>query len=83
MGKSVGLTREAQKVGVLDDPIKKGGGKGRIGDHLPPFIEKKIRSDNDGMMLVECRDNLEEQLRRSPFNGDIAELIKDKQVKAF
>lgn len=65
--------------GVVQQPIKQGGGDDRIAEHLVPFCEAPVRGQDHGAFFVAGVDQLEEQVGAAAGDGQIPDLVNDEQ----
>src|SRR5215472_3580007 len=69
-------------VAVMEEPIQH-----RTGDHLvaakdrAPFFEWFVRRQDDGAVLVEAADELEEEIGPPRIHGQIAKFIEDQELE--
>ncbi len=67
-------------LGVMEQPIQDGGGQGAVMvEDRGPILEGAVRGNHDRPLFVPQTDDLEEQIRSSLINGEIASLVKDEQ----
>jgi hypothetical protein len=65
---------------VVEQPIEDRGRHHRIAEHLAPFADRTIGSDQHAAALVAARDELEEEMRRVGLERQVAELVDDQQL---
>ena len=66
----------------MREPIQHRGRHLGVGEDLGPVGEGEIGGDDDRGVLVELADQVEEQLRASLAEGQIAELVDDDEILA-
>lgn len=64
----------------MSKPIQQCSGHFSIAEHLRPFLETQICSHNQGDLLIEFTDKMEEQGAPVLRKGEITQFIQDDQV---
>ena len=75
----VGVAFEGDDFGVVDEAVDHGGGDDVVAEHFAPAAEGLVDGDDQGGAFVAGGDELEEQVRRFGFEGDVADLVDDEQ----
>ena len=65
----------------MKQPIEHGRGHHGIAHHLCPGIEALVGGDDEGGLFVQFTDQVEEQIGLPFFDGRVADLIDDDQVR--
>ena len=79
VAEAVAVAFQRDYVGVVDESVDHGGGDDVVAEHLSPASELLVGGDDQAGVLVAGGDELEEQVRRFGFEGDVANLIDDQQ----
>lgn len=69
-------------VAVMGEPIEERCGHLGVAEDGRPLAEGEVRGDDDGALLVEPADQVEEQLAAGLCEGQIAEFVEDDEVHA-
>lgn len=69
-------------VAVMGEPVEERGGHLGVAEDGGPFAEGEIGGDDDGALLVEPADQVEEQLAAGLGEGQMAEFVEDYEVEA-
>ena len=69
-------------VAVMGEAVEERGGHLGVAEDGRPFAEGEVRGDDDGALLVELADQVEEQLSAGLGKGQIAEFVEDDEVHA-
>ena len=64
---------------MVDEAVDHGGGHDGVAEDLTPAAEGLVGGDDDAGPLVAGRDQLEEQVGRLGFEGDVADLVDDDE----
>src|SRR5215470_17611671 len=79
----VGLAIESVDLGMMDEAIDEGDDAGSVGEHLVPFDERTVGSDERARLLVAARDELEEEVGVAVGVGEVADLIDDEEARTY
>jgi hypothetical protein len=71
----VAVAFEGDHLGVVDQSVDHGGGYDIVAEGLSPAAEGFVAGDDQGGAFVAGGDELEEQVRRVGFEGDVADLV--------
>lgn len=74
-------SRRPQIVVVVDQDLRPAADLG-VAEGGRPFAEGEVRGDDDGALLVEPADQVEEQLSSGLCEGQIAKFVEDDEVHA-
>lgn len=77
MGEPVGVVREGEDLALVRKAVEKRGGKNGIA-RVSPAIEALVGGNDDGGILVELGDELEE-VGFHPGNGRIPEFVNNRR----
>src|SRR6266487_5206757 len=69
----VGIAPDVQRDGVMEDAVQDRGGDDPVAEDFPPAAEALVAGQDHGAALVAAADELEEQVRPLPVNGQIAD----------
>src|SRR2546427_727942 len=69
-----------QGVAVMQQPIEDRRSEDVIAEDLAPLTDKLVGGDEKAALLVAASDELEEEMRRSLLEGQIAELVEDEEL---
>ena len=75
----VAIAFECDDLDVVDEAVDHGGGHDVVAEHFTPAAERLVGGDDQGGSLVSGGHQLEEQVGRFGFEGDVADLVDDKQ----
>ena len=78
----VGVTFEADHLGVVDEPVDHRGGDYFVAEGLAPPAERLAGGDDQARALVSCRDQVEEQIGGLGLERDVAHFVDDQQRAA-
>ncbi len=76
---SVALAFEGDDFGVVDEPVDHGCCDDVVSEDLTPAAEGLVGGNEQGGSFVPGGHELEEQVGRFGFEGDIADLVDDQQ----
>src|ERR1044071_9962164 len=76
----VGIAPDVQRDGVVEDPVQDRRGDDPVTENVPPTAEALVAGQDHGATLVAAADELKEQVRPLPINGQIADLVHDEQA---
>src|SRR5437867_8830679 len=79
--KAVALAFDVDDGGVVQQAVEDGGGDDPVAEDFPPDSERLVGGDQDGALLIAARDELEEEVRRHPVDGQVANLVEDEQLR--
>jgi len=65
----------------MKQPIQKSRSHHAVAHHLGPRFEALVRGDDDGDLLIELADHVEEEVRLPSFDGRVADLVDDDQLR--
>lgn len=71
----VGIVSEGENLAPVSEPVEESGGEDGITEEFSPAIEALVGGNDDGGILVELRDELEEEVGLEPANGEVAQLV--------
>jgi len=71
----VGLALDGDDVCVVDDSVDEGGGASGVGERLGPVTKGQVGGEDERLLLVPARHDLEEQVGIAPVVGEVAHLI--------
>jgi hypothetical protein len=63
----------------VDEPVDHGGGDHVVAEDFAPAAEALVGGDDERGAFVWAGDELEEQVRRFGFEGDVADFVDDQQ----
>ncbi len=76
---AVALALDGDGFGMMKETIEDGGSEGAVVvEDLRPFLERLVGGEDDGGVLVALGDDLKEQVSAFAVDGQIAELVQDK-----
>ncbi len=78
----IARTFDLDDNGVMEQPVKEGGGDNGIAEDLAPFCEAAVRGEDNGAFLVSCIDELEEQIAAAGNDRQVTDFVDDKQREA-
>ena len=81
VSEAVGLVARLDDVAVVREPIQERGGHLRIAEHAGPFAEHEVGGDDDAGVLVEFRQQMEQQRAAALRERQVAKLVKDHDVE--
>jgi len=61
---------------MVKQPVEKGRGHDAVAHHLGPGLEALVRGDDDGDLLIELADHVEEEVCLPSLDGRIADLVQ-------
>jgi len=67
----------------MQQPIEDRRSEDVIAEDLAPLTDKLVGGDEQAALLVAASDELEEEMRRSLLEGQIAELVEDEEAWAW
>src|SRR5512133_2006745 len=76
---SVGVASEGDDFGVVDEAVDHGFGDDLVAEDFAPAAEWLVGGNDQGGAFVAAGDQLEEQVGRFGFEGDVADLIDHQQ----
>lgn len=76
---AVGVAFEVDDVGVVDESVDHGGGCDVVPGRFAPAAEGFVGGDDQGGPCVAGGHELEEQVGRFGFEGDVPDLVDDDQ----
>ncbi len=65
---------ELQHRTVVNKAVNHSGRRHRVGEHLRPLLERKVRRQRDACTFVASRNDVEEQIGLLAFEWDVSEL---------
>ena len=66
---------------MVEKAVEDGGGNGAVAvEDCGPLLEGFVGGEHDGAALVALADDLEEEVRAALIDGEVANLIEDKDV---
>ena len=80
-GEADGFVAGFQDVAVVHEPIEQRRGHLRIDEHAGPLAEVQVGRDHHAGVLVEAREQVEEQRSAGLAKGQVAQLVEDDQVE--
>ena len=66
---------------MMGEPVEQGRGHLGIAKHVGPFAERQVGGDQDGSLLIEAADQVEQQLAAGLGEWQIAQLIQRDEVE--
>ena len=66
---------------MMGEPIEERGGHLGVAEDAGPFAESEIRGDDDGGLLVEAADEVEQQLPAGLGEGQAAQFVEHHEVE--
>jgi len=66
---------------MVEQPVEQRRGHHAVTHHLGPGFEALVGGDDDGDLLIELADHVEEQVRLPLLDGRVADLVDDDQVR--
>ncbi len=76
---AIALPFDGDGFGMMKETIEDGGSEGAVVvEDLRPFLERLVGGEDDGAVLVALGDDLKEQVSAFAVDGQIAELVQDK-----
>ena len=66
---------------MVKQPVEKGRGHDAVAHHLGPGLEALVRGDDDGDLLIELADHVEEEVCLPSLDGRIADLVDNDQLR--
>jgi hypothetical protein len=76
------VTGEFDSIGVVDDAIEDGVGKGRVADDLVPALDRQLAGDDDRAGVVAVLDNLQEIAALFGIELLWSPIIEDEKIDA-
>ena len=83
MGEPVGVIREGENLAFVRKAVEERGSKDWIAQEVSPAIEALVGGNDDGGILVELGDELEEEVGFHSGNRKITEFVNNEQVGLF
>ncbi len=80
MGEPVGVIREGENLAFVRKAVEERGSKDGIAEEVSPAIEALVGGNDDGGILVELGDELEEEVGFHSGDGEIPEFVNNEQV---
>lgn len=77
----VGIVSEGENLAPVSEPVEESGGEDGITEEFSPAIEALVGGNDDGGILVELRDELEEEVGLEPANGEVAQLVNNEEIR--
>lgn len=79
---SPGLADDFDAVAVLREAVDECDDAGSAGERVAPLLEGEVGGDDRRALLVASADDAVEDVRGAGIAGQVAELVKDKQIGA-
>ena len=61
---------------MVGEAVDQRGDAAGVGEDVGPFVEGEIGREDEGLLLVAPRDDLEEQVRGAGVVGEVADLVE-------
>src|SRR5262249_60583266 len=65
---------------VMEDAVQDGSGDDAVAEHLAPAAKALIAGEDHGAALVAAADELKEEVGPGAIDGQVADLVDDKQA---
>ena len=65
----------------MEQPVEDRGGEDLVAEDVAPLRHDLVGGDQDAAALVAAGDELEEEMRAPAFEGQVAELVDDQQLR--
>ncbi len=71
----VTLALDETDLGMMGEPIDQCRHAARVGEDVGPVAEGEVRRDDDRLVFISPRDDLEEQVRCARVVGEVADFV--------
>ena len=78
---AIAVAGDLHDGGVMGEAVDEPDGAGRVGEDGVPVAEGDVRGEDDRLLLVAARDDLEEQVRGVGIVGQVADLIDAQELR--
>src|SRR3954464_11574340 len=72
---------DADDDGMVEEAIQQRGGDDGVAEHLTPFGKAAVGGEDHGAALVAGVDQLKEQVPAAGDDGQVADLVDDKELR--
>jgi hypothetical protein len=81
LAEAVAVSADVDDVTVVDEPIDQGRRHDLIAEDLAPVLEAFVAGQDRRRMFIASGEELEEEHRPGPRDGEIADLVDDHQAR--
>src|SRR5712691_4845250 len=76
----IAIALNDHRVAVVQEPVEDRRSENVVAEDLAPLPDELVGGDEKAALLVAASDELEEEMRRSLLEGQIAELVDDQEL---